>query len=138
MYGFSTVYIDDSGWGGELDISHANQFNDIDFVDSGLTTATINILGSPKVSRYVRPYAGAGFGLIRARGCVGPDCVREISRTDFGIDILGGALVPISEAFGVRGDVRYFRYMQIHQDLPRTGGGQFDFWRLTVGGYYSW
>jgi opacity protein-like surface antigen len=138
-YGFSTAFIDDRGWGGELDVSHSNAFNDVDFAESSLTTLMVNLLAAPRLStKWVRPYGVAGIGLIRARGCGGAQCVTEFSRTDFGLDIGAGGLVPITDMLGVRGDIRYFRYMQIHQDLPRTDNGPFDFWRISVAGTFTW
>jgi hypothetical protein len=136
-YGFSTAYVGESSWGMEFDLSHSTKFNDVSYEATGLTTAMLNVVAAPAVSRWVRPYGLFGVGLIRARGC-GPDCVREFSRTDLGLDAAGGVLVPINSIAGARADVRYFRYAQIHKDLPRLDNGAFDFWRVTFGGYVAW
>jgi opacity protein-like surface antigen len=135
-FGFSTAYIAESNWGAEFDLSHSTKFNDA-YEDSGLTTAMFNAIVAPRVSRWFRPYGLAGVGAIRARGC-SQNCVREFSRTDFGIDAGGGVLVPVNDFFGGRGEVRYFRYAQVHNDLPRQDNGTFDFWRVSVGAYVKW
>jgi opacity protein-like surface antigen len=139
-FGFSTAYIEESGWGGEFDLAYVTDFNDRDFESTSITTAMINLMVAPKLpwTKWVRPYGVAGPGLIRARGCSRPNCVTELSRTSLGIDVGAGVLVPFNDALGVRADFRYFRYVGIHNDLPRTGNGQFDFWRIAGGGTVTW
>jgi opacity protein-like surface antigen len=136
-FGFSTAYVTENNWGAELDVSHSTKFNDESYEATALTTAMINVLAIPRVSRWARPYAAFGVGAIRARGCT-TNCVREFSRTDLGLDLAGGVFVPVNETFGARADVRYFRYAQIHNDLPRLDNGGFDFWRVTFGGVITW
>jgi Outer membrane protein beta-barrel domain len=136
-FGFSTGYIAESNWGAELDVSHSTKFNDVSYDRTGLTTAMVNVLAMPRVSRWARPYGLFGIGAIRARGC-STNCVTEFSRTDLGLDAAGGVFVPVNLTFGARFDVRYFRYAQIHNDLPRLDNGGFDFWRVTVGGVVTW
>jgi opacity protein-like surface antigen len=135
-FGVSVAYIAESYWGAEFDLSHSTQFNDA-YDESGLTTAMANVMAMPWVTRWVRPYAVFGAGAIRARGC-GPNCVTEFSRTDLGLDAGGGVLVPFNHNLAARGDVRYFRYAQIHKDLPRLDNGAFDFWRISFGGVIAW
>jgi opacity protein-like surface antigen len=137
-WGFSTAYIEENGWGAEFDVAHATAFNDVEFEQSSLTTVMVNLKAAPRVSRWVWPFGVVGVGLIRARACSGRDCVTTISRTDFGLNAGGGAYVPVNDFFAVRGDVRYFRYAQIHRDLPRTDNGPFDFWRISGGGTFMW
>ena len=121
-FGFSTAYIEDSGWGGELDLGYVTDFNDRDFESTAIATAMINLMVAPQLpwTKRYRIYGVAGLGLIRARGCSRPSCVTEFSRTDLGVDMGGGLLYAFNDMFGVRGDLRYFRYAQIHPDLPRT------------------
>lgn len=135
-FGFSTAFIDDSNWGGEFDLSHSTSFND-DYQDSALTTLMINALFAPRATKQLRPFIVAGGGLIRVRGCT-VDCVREVSETDFGLDAGGGAMWSVNDAWGFRGDVRYFRYVNTNRDVPRLNNGPFDFWRVTFGGTYTW
>jgi hypothetical protein len=42
------------------------------------------------------------------------------------------------DATGVRGDVRYFRYLQRHDDLPLRDNGFFDYWRTSIGVTFAW
>jgi opacity protein-like surface antigen len=139
-FGFSTAYLERSGWGGEFDLSYVTDFNDRDYESTSIATAMVNVMVAPKLSwtKAFRPYGVAGLGLIRARGCSRPNCVTDFSRTDLGIDVGGGVLVPFNDVLGVRADLRYFRYAQIHRDIPRTGNGQFDFWRLAGSGTVTW
>jgi hypothetical protein len=139
-FGFSTAYIEESGWGGELDLGYVTDFNDRDFESTAIATAMVNLMVAPKLpwTKWYRFYGVAGLGLIRARGCSRPNCVTEFSRTDLGLDAGGGVLVPFNDMIGVRGDLRYFRYAQIHRDLPRTDNGPFDFWRIAVGAAIIW
>ena len=139
-FGFSTAYIEDSGWGGELDLGYVTDFNDRDFESTAIATAMINLMVAPQLpwTKRYRIYGVAGLGLIRARGCSRPSCVTEFSRTDLGVDMGGGLLYAFNDMFGVRGDLRYFRYAQIHPDLPRTSNGPFDFWRLAGGAAFTW
>jgi hypothetical protein len=141
-FGLSSAYVERNGWGAEFDVAHSNAFNDVDFQSSGLTTVMFNLMVAPKIKvkgmlRQLRPYAIAGLGAIRTRGCT-VDCVREVSRTDLGLDFGGGAMWSFTDIYGIRGDFRYFRYAQIHEDLPRLDNGPFDFWRLSVGGIVTW
>ncbi len=69
-FGFSTAYIEESGWGGEFDLSYVTDFNDRDFESTSIATAMINLMVAPKLTwtNWVRPYGIAGLGLIsRAR-----------------------------------------------------------------------
>jgi opacity protein-like surface antigen len=139
-FGFSTAYIEESGWGGEFDVAYVTDFNDRDFESTSISTAMVNLIVAPKLpwTKWVRPYGVAGLGLIRARGCSRPNCVTAFSRTDLGLDMGGGVLVPFNDVLGVRADLRYFRFAQIHRDIPRSSNGQFDFWRLAGGGTVTW
>jgi opacity protein-like surface antigen len=136
-YGASTGYITENNWGTEFDVSHSTKFNDQSYQSTGLTTVMINVIAIPRVNRWLRPYGLFGVGAIRARGCT-TNCVREFSRTDLGLDAAGGVVVPVNDFFGARADVRYFRYAQIHNDLPRLDNGGFDFWRVTFGAVLTW
>ena len=85
----------------------------------------------------VRPYGAAGVGLLRVRASiVGEQTV--VNRTDWGLDAGGGVVVMFNDAVGLRGDVRYFRYFQRHDDLPLINDGFFDFWRTSVGVTWTW
>jgi opacity protein-like surface antigen len=135
-YGFTLAYIPESYWGVDFDLSHSTKFNDA-YESSALTTAMVDVVASPYITRWVRPYGLFGVGAIRARGCV-TNCIRELSRTDFGLDAGGGVFIPVNSSVGARAEVRYFRYAAIHNDLPRLDNGPFDFWRVTFGGFVAW
>lgn len=136
--GGAVTVIEVNGLGAEVDVSHAREFDNDRFVESGITTLTFNAAAvwSDPVAR-VRPYVVAGLGLIRVRACVA-DCRLATSRTDLGFDAGAGVFVVRDEFVGIRGDVRYYRYLQRHEDLPLTDSGFFDFWRATVGITFSW
>ncbi len=123
-------------FGAEVDLGHSTEFNHLLFEESGVTTLMANFLASGPWR--LRPYGVAGVGLIRVRGCDTSACVRAVSRTDLGLDAGVGVMYMFGDLVGVRGDVRYFRYVQNHPDLPRTSGGFFDLWRVTVGATFEW
>ena len=135
--GAAIAIVDASGFGVELDLSHVRTFNAPPFVESGITTLTVNLAGVwTDETAFVRPYVALGAGLLRARACVA-DCGFAESRTEVGLDIGGGAYVLVNELFGLRGDLRYFRFLERHPDLLRTSNG-FDFWRVSIGATFSW
>jgi hypothetical protein len=136
--GVSVAVIETSGFGAEVDLSHVREFDSDRFAESGITSLTFNAVGMwPRPEALLRPYLLGGAGLLRVRACV-PDCQLVVSRTDWAIDAGGGAYAIINEFVGVRGDIRYFRYLQRHRDLPLSDNGFFDFWRTSVGVVVSW
>jgi hypothetical protein len=136
--GISVAVLDASGFGAEVDLSHVRSFDNERFAESGITTLTFNAVGMwPRPEALLRPYVLGGLGLLRVRACV-PECQPVVSRTDWAMDAGGGAYVVLNEVVGVRGDIRYFRYLQRHADVPLTDNGFFDFWRTSVGVVVSW
>jgi hypothetical protein len=136
--GGSIAIYDPSGWGAELDLSHVRAFDQARFLESGVTSLMLNVTGIFRDEvALVRPYALGGVGLLRARACA-VGCLTAVSRTGLGFDAGGGVFVLFNEAFGARGDVRYFRYLQRDADLPLTDNGLFDFWRVSIGASISW
>ncbi len=132
----SISVIEASGLGAEIDLGHTRQFDDSSFAESGVTTLMVNAVGmSP--NEVVRPFVGGGVGLLRTRAAL-LDGQTVVNRTDWGFNLGGGVLYMINEAVGIRGDVRYFRYFQRHDDLPLVDSGFFDFWRTSVGISYAW
>ena len=85
----------------------------------------------------MRPFVVAGAGLLRVRTSLAFG-EPVTSRTDWGFNGGGGVQWMITDAVGVRGDVRYFRYFQRHDDLPLLDNGFFDYWRTSVGLTFSW
>lgn len=134
MPGASVAVTDPNGFGAELDLAHTGGFDSERFSESSITTFTVNATWTwPRVDALVRPYLVGGAGVLRVRAC-GATCD---SRTDWAADAGGGAFVLLNELVGVRGDIRYFRYLDDHSDLV-TGDGFFDFWRTSVGVVFSW
>jgi opacity protein-like surface antigen len=136
--GASIAVLDDSGLGAEVDLSHVRDFNKTRFADSSITSLMINAIGlwADPPAR-VRPYVVGGVGLLRARACF-PECQQTASRTNAGFDAGGGVFVIFDELIGIRGDVRYFRYLQRPEDFALTEQGFFDFWRTTIGATIRW
>ena len=125
------------GWmGADVDFSHSGDFNRDLFQDSGLTTLMANVIVSPSWKK-VQPFLLAGAGGIRVRGCT-VDCVRTLSKTEFGLDAGAGLQYRLTSIVGVRGELRYFRILSQLEDLPRQYSGSFDFFRLTMGVILSW
>jgi opacity protein-like surface antigen len=134
--GVSLTAVETGGIGAELDLSHARQFDDSRFAESGITALMVNVIGMFP-DETVRPFVVAGVGLLRVRASLA-DGEAIASRTDWGFDAGGGLLYMLNEAVGIRGDVRYFRYFQRHEDLPLLDNGFFDFWRTSVGVTFAW
>ncbi len=133
--GASVAIIEASGLGAEVDLSHVFDFNGDQFVDSGVTTLTLNFTAVVNHdTAMVRPYVTGGVGVLRLRVC-GPACRTQ---TDWGMDVGGGAFVMLREWGGVRGDVRYFRNFDRLLDVPLLDVGYFDFWRISAGAVFQW
>jgi opacity protein-like surface antigen len=136
-YGASLAAFESRGWlGADVDFAHSTKFNDERFADSGLTTLMANLIVSPAHLR-IQPYVLAGAGAIRVRGCA-EDCVRTLSKTEFGLDAGGGLQYQITDYVAVRGELRYFRILNQLEDLPRTSSGSFDFFRVSAGVTFTW
>jgi opacity protein-like surface antigen len=136
-YGVSMAAFEARSWlGADVDFAHSMKFNDERFTDSGLTTIMANVIVSPPRLKF-QPYALVGAGAIRVRGCVA-DCVRTLSKTEFGLDAGGGLQYQINDFIAVRGELRYFRILEQIEDLPRTASGSFDFFRFSGGLTFTW
>lgn len=127
---------DSNGLGAEVDLGHTRRFDDLRFVESGITSVMVNFLGIYPNAR-LRPFVIAGGGLIRVRTSIAQG-QPVTNRTDFGMNGGGGVLYMFSDAVGIRGDVRYFRFFQRHDDLPLLDNGFFDYWRTSIGVTFAW
>jgi opacity protein-like surface antigen len=134
--GASVAVIDASGLGAEVDLGHAREFDDERFSESGITTLMVNVVGMLPHARW-RPFVVAGVGLMRVRASLA-EGQTVASKTDWGMNAGGGLHYSLSETVGIRGDVRYFRYVQRHDELPLTDSGFFDVWRTSVGLTLQW
>ena len=132
----SMAVLESTGWGAELELGHTRGFASDIFEDSEITTVMVNAIGMWPRTRW-RPFGTGGVGLMRVHAALAGDGP-SLSRTDWGVNGGAGMMYVVNEAVGVRGDVRYFRYLQRHDDLPQSDRGYFDFWRTTIGVTWSW
>jgi opacity protein-like surface antigen len=132
--GASLAVLDGAGWGAELDMAHATTVGDEGFDDSGLTSAMLHV-AYYWAQGPIRPYGVAGAGVLRLSGIRATDGSR--SRTDWGLSFGGGVHAPLNDVLGVRGDVRYVRFLEDHADVL-AGEGVFGAWRLSVGLTVNW
>jgi opacity protein-like surface antigen len=135
--GMSLAVFEQDGIGAEVDLAHTRSFDTELFAESGITSFMVNVFGSRMVHQRFQPYGLAGVGVMRVRACV-VTCGATFSRTDWAFDAGGGLMVQFNDLWGVRGDVRYFRYFQRHTDVPLTDNGFFDMWRTSVGVTFFW
>jgi opacity protein-like surface antigen len=134
--GASMAVIEDNGIGVELDAAHMGGFDELVFAESSVTTFMLNVIGSyPHPS--IQPFVNAGVGVMRTRAAV-VGGQTAASRTDLAFTAGGGLQYMFNELLGVRGDVRYFRYFERHNDFPTLNSGFFDFWRSSVGVTVAW
>jgi hypothetical protein len=134
--GISMSIIESNGWGTELDLAHTVSFVDEAYDESGITSLMLNVVGFWPEMR-VRPFALVGAGLLRVRATPQFDAP-DVSRTDWAINAGAGALVMLDEAVGIRGDLRYVRYVGREDALPFVEEGFFDYWRVSIGATWSW
>lgn len=82
----------------------------------------------------IRPYASGGVGIIRT-SINDADEFFDVSSSDLGYNIGGGAHVFLNDQFGLRGDVRYFRSLKDDEggDGVDFSVGSFKFWRASLG-----
>ena len=133
----SGAVLEANGWGAEIDVAHTFGVADEDeFDESHVTTLMLNLIGV-RPTGTLRPFGFAGFGLLRfqARRAVVDE---SVIRTDWGINLGGGAIYKLSDGFGIRGDVRYVRFLDRHDDLLVPHEDHFDFWRMSYGVVWNW
>jgi hypothetical protein len=134
--GVSLAVLDESGLGAELDLGHSRSVNADRFSSSAITSLMINAVGIWTRFR-VQPFVLAGAGILRVRAEI-PEIGLITSRTDLGMSAGAGGLYMLNDIAGIRGDLRYFRYFQRHDDLPLLDNGFFDYWRTSVGVTLAW
>lgn len=131
--GASVSVQEGDGWGAELDFGHTSDaLAGVQILD--LTSYMVNVLWM-KPEGKIRPFALAGAGIMQIDGCDSP-CDRSANTYDLGLNFGGGVQAVLHEAFGVRGDVRYFFASADHPDLRRPDN--FGFWRISVGATFMW
>ena len=139
------------GWMGagiagfEIDFGYSPNFfqntvgdEDFEFGDSNVTTLMANVvLGAPiggQTGMGIRPFAVGGVGIIKSQIGDAEDLF-DIDSTNWGFNVGGGVNVFLSDKFGIRGDVRYFRSLQDNEpdDEFDVALADFRFWRGSVG-----
>jgi opacity protein-like surface antigen len=131
-YGAAIGFLGEGIFGFEVEGTYTPHFfgPDNSAGTSNVTTLMGNIvLGVPIGGNNSRIYATGGVGLMKFR-VPDADAFFDIDRNDFGMNAGAGVMVGLSDRFGVRGDVRYFR--DIRQS---TSGNDFD---VDLGGFHYW
>lgn len=137
------------GWMGnvvgfEVDVSHRPDFFEVsdapDFLagQSSVTSVMFNgMVGVPSgpLGSHVRPYASGGVGWLRSRIGRDEDFIRG-NNDNLGFNVGGGVVGSLTDRFGLRGDIRYFRDLQELEgdsEFFSLGNDKLDFWRATGG-----
>ena len=137
-YGGSLGFLGDGPLGFEAEFATTPEFfgdeSDADvFTDNNVLTLMGSfLLATPRND--VRFYAAFGAGLMKTR-LEDPGRLFSIDSNDFGINVGGGLIGPLSENLALRVDVRYFRDLQdpeLDDDFD-VDFGNVDYWR-AVGG----
>ncbi len=136
MPGVSMAVIDENGLGVEIDASHGGDFDSDRFVDSSITTVMLNFVFMYPHQTF-RPFFTAGVGLTRVRVALVPEQA-SIGQTDTAWSTGGGVLYMLNEAFGFRGDVRYFRNFGRQNAISFGDNGTLNFVRASIGATFSW
>jgi hypothetical protein len=145
IYGGWLGAVGRSGVGFEIDFGYSPDFFDTEEL-TGFKTNVTTLMGNLVVgapaggSTGLRPFASGGLGLMRANVSGPTDLVRDLSANDFGINVGGGLDIRLGPAFGVRGDLRYFRSLQGDEEggFPGVDLADFSFWRASVGAVLRW
>jgi hypothetical protein len=138
LYGIDVMWLGTSGVGFELDAAFSPNFfqpgDDEELFDFESDGNVVTLMGNI-VFGYegggVQPYVIGGFGLMRTR-VEDPLDIFSFSDNGFGLNAGGGLRVG-GRAFGIRGDLRYFRQLSDIEALPALELGDLSFWRATVG-----
>lgn len=127
--------------GGEIDLGYSPSFFGTDniFGSNNVLTMMGNVIigvpigGTRGVG--IRPYGTGGVGLIRT-SVDGLLTMTGFSDNSLGLNLGGGVMGFLGNHFGVRGDLRYFRTLNIGSLTPNAFNldlGGFTFWRASVG-----
>jgi opacity protein-like surface antigen len=144
-FGASLAYMGAGIAGFEIDFGYSPNFfestlgeGDFEFGDNNVTTLMANIiLGAPiggTSGPGLRPYAAGGIGIMKSQIGDAEDLF-NVDKTNWGFNLGAGVIGFVTDNFGIRGDVRYFRSIQDQEpdgDLD-IGLADFRFWRGTVG-----
>jgi opacity protein-like surface antigen len=144
-FGASLAWMGAGVIGFEIDFGYTPNFfentagsGDFEFGDSNVTTLMGNLLiGVPVGGQSgpgFRPYVVGGLGIIKSRIGDAEDFF-NVDSTSWGFDVGGGAVFFLSDKFGLRGDIRYFRSLEDDEpdDEFDVGLADFRFWRGSIG-----
>jgi opacity protein-like surface antigen len=111
-------------FGFEIEVGHTPTLFEVGDRSAKLTTVTGNILIGLPLGRF-HPYGVAGLGLMRQTESFGASSLlNDISASDFGHAVGGGAWLMVSPHVGVRADMRFFQVRQTDGfDFGRAYGG---------------
>src|SRR5688572_787810 len=135
------------GW--EADFAFTAEFfegddDDVDLFDSSnVSSFMVNaIIGAPvggTTGGGFRPYFSGGAGLLQS-SVEDVEQLFEVSNSDFGINLGGGAMGFMTDHVGFRGDLRYYRSLSDPDEDNEfdIDFGDFDFWRATGGVTFRW
>lgn len=95
------------------------------------------VLGAPiggQTGGGLRPYVAGGLGIIRSR-IEDPGDLFDVTSNDWAFNVGGGLTAFVSDNFGLRGDVRYFRGLQDNEpdDDLDVSLSDLRFWRWSIG-----
>ena len=131
--GASVAVYESNGWGAEIDFGRSTGV-DTNTHALNLTSYIVNA-GWVRPAGLVRPFAGAGGGILQVDGC-GFQCTSSARTYDLGMSVGGGAFVAVTEYAGFRADARYLFSFAEHPELGRPDN--LSFWRLSVGATFMW
>jgi hypothetical protein len=135
------------GW--EADFAFTPEFfegddDDVDLFDSSnVSSFMVNaIIGAPvggTTGGGFRPYFSGGAGLLQS-SVEDVEQLFEVSNSDFGINLGGGAMGFMTDHVGFRGGLRYYRSLSDPDEDNEfdIDFGDFDFWRATGGVTFRW
>jgi len=144
-FGASLAWMGAGIFGFEADFGYSPNFfqdttgdTNFGYGDSNVTTLMGNVVLAAPIGgtsgKGIRPYASGGLGIIRTT-IDDADDFFDVSSSDLGYNVGGGAHVFFADNIGLRGDVRYFRSLQDDEggDGVDFSLGSFNFWRGTLG-----
>ena len=134
--GGSVAVLDNSGLGAEIDLGYTGEYDDTRLDESNITSLMVNFIGVYPHPRF-RPFMVAGVGVLRI-GTALTAGQPDTSHTDWAFNAGGGLLYMLNDLVGIRGDVRYLRFFDRHDDIPFVNNGYFDYWRTSIGLTWTW
>ena len=123
--------IDDGGLGAEVDLGHTRRFDDLRFVESGITSLMVNASGMypqlapPPLRRRRRRLDSRAHALA-----IGEPVT---NRTDWGFNAGGGVQSCSATPSASAATCATSAIFQRHEDLPLLDNGFFDYWRTSIG-----